>query len=264
MVKSVSRAWIWFLGIFLITFSILAVGLFVKNRKTTLNNIALRDSLAFYKSEYQKLQNDYSKLESKYNYALRSALTGSKLVDKKTQELVELEKTLQKQDSILRSIQDRVKEALIGYDNSQLSIDQRNGKLYVTMRNKLLFKSGSAKVESQGELALRKLAKVLVRDKDLHIMIEGHTDNVPIKANSKCWKDNWDLSAARAISVARILIDKYHISPDRIEIAGHSQYDPVAPNLTPQGRALNRRIEIIISPDISELFQIIENHRNAD
>ena len=126
------------------------------------------------------------------------------------------------------------------------------------MRDKLLFPLGSAQVQPDGMVALGKLAKVLKQNPDLNIIIEGHTDNVPIKPGTKCWKDNWDLSAARAISVARILIDKYGIAPERIEIAGKAQYDPVKPNIKPQWRALNRRIEIIVLPDLTEFYNLME------
>ncbi len=258
MVKSVSAAWLWFLGIFLVIFSFLATSLFIQHRKTSIKLDEYKDTLATYQELYTQLKKDYVILNNKYELALRSALQGSRLIAEKQEQLIKLERVLRKQDSMLRSLQENVKKVLVGYENDQLSIDQKEGKLYVTMRNKLLFPFGSAQVQPDGIVALGKLAKVLKQNPDLKILIEGHTDNVPIKPGSKCWKDNWDLSVARAISVARILINKYGIAPERIEVAGKAEYDPVMPNVTPEGRALNRRIEIIVAPDLSELYKILE------
>ncbi len=255
--KNASVAWLKFLALFLIIFSILAVGLFLKNRQAYKKVKMTQDSLEYYKKLYFDLKKDYSVLESKYNLALRSALEGTKLIAEKQQQLISLQKVLSKQDSILRAVKQAVKEVLVGYDNSMIKIEQKNGRLYITMRNKLLFPSGSDKVDPRGVRALGLLAGVLKKNPDLQVIIEGHTDNVPVKANTKCWKDNWDLSAARAISVARILINKYGVNPQSIEIAGKAEFDPVAPNLTAKGRSLNRRIEIIVAPDLSELYKIL-------
>ncbi len=256
MEKSAANIWLRFLGLFLIVFAVLSTGLFFKSRHAYKEIKSYRDSLKNCKELYSDLKEQYSILESKYNLALRSALQGTKLIAENQQQLVKLQKVLQTQDSVLRAVQMTVKEMLAGYDESQLKIEIKDGKLYVTMRNKLLFPSGSDRVQPQGVRALGQLARVLKKNPDLQIMIEGHTDNVPVK-KSRCWKDNWDLSAARSISVARILIDKYGINPERIEIAGKAQFDPVAPNLTERGRMLNRRTEIIITPDLSELYKIL-------
>ncbi len=258
MVKSVSSAWLWFLGLFLLIFSLLSTGLFIQNRKNSIKLKEFKDSLATYESLYTQLKKDYTVLNNKYNIALRSALQGSKIVAEKQQQLIKMQEVLNKQDSVLRSVQEQTKKALTGYAYDRLNIERKNGKLYVTMRDKLLFPLGSAQVQPDGMVALGKLAKVLKQNPDLNIIIEGHTDNVPIKPGTKCWKDNWDLSAARAISVARILIDKYGIAPERIEIAGKAQYDPVKPNIKPQWRALNRRIEIIVLPDLTEFYNLME------
>ena len=256
MEKSTVSIWLKFLALFLLVFAILSTGLFFKSRSAYKTIKTYQDSLKNYKQLYFELKKEYTLLENKYNLALRSALQGTKLIEQKQQQLIKLEKVLQKQDSILHAVQWALKEILSEYDESQLKIEVKNGKLYITMRNKLLFPSGSDKVQAQGLKALGQLAKVLKKNPDLEIMIEGHTDNVPIK-KSKCWKDNWDLSAARSISVARILINKYNINPERIEITGKAEFDPLAPNLTEKGRAMNRRTEIIITPDLSELYKII-------
>jgi chemotaxis protein MotB len=258
MVKSVSSAWLWFFGLFLIIFSFLATGLFIKHRKTSIRLSQYQDTLATYKELYTDLKQKYIVLNNKYEIAIRSAIQGNKLISEKQQQLIQMERVLKKQDSILNEMKDRIKQVMVGYKNDKFDISVRNGKLYVTLREKLLFPLGSAQVQPEGIRALGKVAKILNQDTSLTIIIEGHTDNIPIKPGTKCWKDNWDLSAARAISVARILINKYGVSPERITIAGRAQYDPVASNLTARGRALNRRIEIVVVPNMAELYKIIE------
>ena len=256
MEKSTANIWLKFLALFLIVFAVLSTGLFFKSRYAYKQIKSYKDSLENCKKLYSDLKNEYALLESKYNLALRSALQGTRLIAEKQEQLINLQKVLQKQDSILHAVQMTVKEVLSGYDESQLNVEIKDGKLYITLRNKLLFPSGSDKIQPQGIRALGQLAQVLKQNPDLQIMIEGHTDNVPVR-KSRCWKDNWDLSAARSISVARILIDKYGINPERIEIAGKAEFDPIAPNLTERGRMLNRRTEIIITPDLSELYKIL-------
>ena len=258
MAKSVSAAWLWFLSLFIVIFSFLATGVYLNNQKTKLKLKHYQDSLKTYEQLYTNIKQDYVVLNNKYQLALRSALQGSKVISEKQQQLIKLQQVLRKQDSILRSVRDNVQKALTGYTNSQLSVKMKNGKLYVTMHEVLLFPFGSAQVQRSGIKALGKLARVLRKNPNLNIIIEGHTDNIPIKSGQKCWKDNWDLSAARAISVARILINKYNIAPERIEVAGKAQYDPVMPNITAKGRAMNRRIEIIVTPKLDELYKLIQ------
>ncbi len=258
MVKSVSAAWLWFLSIFLIIFSFLASGLYIQYRNNSFKLKHYRDTLNTYKQLYTQLKQDYVVLDNKYKLALQSALQGNKLISQKQEQLIHLEQAIQRQDSIMRDLKEKFSTALTGYKNSQLSVTQRKGKLYITLHETLLFPFGSAQVQPQGIVALGKLAKVLKKHPDLNIIIEGHTDNIPIKPGHKCWKDNWDLSAARAIAVARILINKYNVAPERIEIAGKAQYDPVVPNINAHNRALNRRIEIIVNPDLSKILSILK------
>jgi chemotaxis protein MotB len=123
------------------------------------------------------------------------------------------------------------------------------------MSDKLLFKSGSADVESKGKEALQKLAEVLNKNNEIGIAIEGHTDNVPIK--TAIYKDNWDLSAARATNVVRLLTDEYNMDPHRLTAAGRGEFSPVADNSTMEGKAKNRRTEIVLSPKLDELLKAI-------
>ena len=163
-------------------------------------------------------------------------------------ELSQLKKS--KQDSIAKLLNASVKNALPGFTPDELSVEHRNGKVYVLMSDKLLFKSGSAAVEKPGRDALKKLADVLYKYPSLEIMIEGHTDNVPIK--TKEFKDNWDLSVARAVSIVRLLSVDYKLNPERIVAAGRSEYQPKASNNTSAGKARNRRTEIILTPVVEE------------
>jgi chemotaxis protein MotB len=126
------------------------------------------------------------------------------------------------------------------------------------MTDKLLFKSGSAAVEAKGKEAIKVLAGVLDKNRDIDILIEGHTDNVPIK--TAVYRDNWDLSVARATSIVRILTEEYKIQPTRLTASGKGEYSPRATNETPEGRALNRRTEIILSPKLDEIMQLLKTN----
>ena len=146
-------------------------------------------------------------------------------------------------------------DALVGFSANDLTVTQKNGKVYVSLSENLLFPSGSAVVNPQGKEALSKLADVLNVNPDISVDIEGHTDSIPIR---KKYEDNWALSTARAISIVRILVNDYKVDPVRVIASGHSQYDPVDTNSTEEGRARNRRTEIILSPKLDELYKLLE------
>jgi len=146
-------------------------------------------------------------------------------------------------------------EALKGFNSNDLSVIQKNGKVYVSLSENLLFPSGSAVVNPKGVDALSKLAAVLNLNPTVSVNIEGHTDSIPIKGR---YKDNWDLSTARADAIVRILVDTYRVDPVRVIASGHAFYDPVESNSTPEGRARNRRTEIILSPKLDEMYRLLE------
>ena len=146
-------------------------------------------------------------------------------------------------------------EALKGFNSNDLSVYQKNGKVYVRLSENLLFPSGSAVVNPKGVDALSKLAAVLNLNTDVSVNIEGHTDSIPIRGR---FKDNWDLSTARANAIVRVLVDNYKVDPVRVIASGHSYYDPIESNATPDGRALNRRTEIILSPKLDEMYKLLE------
>ena len=171
--------------------------------------------------------------------------------------LMEMEEMLYQKDRILDDLREKVAEALMGFEGQGLSVTRKDGKVYVSMDEKLLFRSGSTVVDPNGVQALRQLAQVLARNPEINIMIEGHTDDVPFRKGSSI-KDNWDLSVLRATSIVRILLENSGIDPVRLTVAGRGEYFPVDPAKTPEARRKNRRTEIILSPDLSEVFRILE------
>ena len=153
----------------------------------------------------------------------------------------------------------RVTDALLNFNENELTVEVKNGKVYVSLAEKLLFGSGSKKVDAQGANALKQLAAALKGNSEINIMVEGHTDNVPISRASQYMNDNWDLSVMRATSIVRILVSN-GVSPETITASGRGEFSPVAVNNTPENKALNRRTEIILTPKLDELFQILETY----
>jgi len=240
----------------------------VKYRKLSLLKDKLFDDYTQLSGNYDNLKNKNNDLNSRYDQLMNSTLTASQKFDRalknKEAELKEREEKLNalqalvhRQDSITNALESIVKNALLGFKSDELSVEVKDGKVYVSMRDKLLFKSGSAQVEDKGKDALKKLVNALNKNQDLDILIEGHTDNVPIK--TELYKDNWDLSVARATSIVRYITGENKINPKRIEASGRGEYYPVASNDTPEGRAKNRRTEIILSPKLEELMKILES-----
>lgn len=164
----------------------------------------------------------------------------------------ELEEAIKRQDEAQNQLKKRVADALIGYEKQGLTVVQKNGKIYVSLEAKLLFKSGSTFVEAEGKKALIDLAKVLQDEKDLEIIVEGHTDTDALKSATSP-KNNWELSVLRATSVVEIMLGNSNMDPKKLMPAGRSEYLPVDPT----DKAKNRRIEIIISPNLNDLFNII-------
>lgn len=169
--------------------------------------------------------------------------------------LQDLQNLLDQQRKATSELKNKMITALTGFSNSDLTITQKNGKVYVSLSEKFLFPSGSAVVNDSGKIALSKLANVLIANPDIAVDIEGHTDSIPIKGR---FEDNWALSTARATSVVRILVNTYKIDPAKVIASGHAWYDPVDTNATPEGRARNRRTEIILSPNLDEIYKLLE------
>lgn len=168
----------------------------------------------------------------------------------------ELENILKQKDAAVDSLKKKITDALTGFANKGISVYEKNGKVYVSMEEKLLFPSGSIKVQPEGVTALQKLAQALAANPDINIMVEGHTDDVPMHGSGDI-KDNWDLSVMRATSIVKILLQDSQIDPHRLMASGVSQYDPVDPATTAEARRKNRRTDIILTPKLNELFKIL-------
>jgi chemotaxis protein MotB len=169
--------------------------------------------------------------------------------------LQQLQSLIGQQQANTEALRKKIADALVNFNSNELSVFMKNGKVYVSMQESLLFPSGSAVVNQKGKDALAKLAGVLNTSPDINVEVEGHTDSIPI--NTKLYPDNWALSVARATSIARVMIKDYFVTPTRIKASGRGEYEPIASNSTDNGRAQNRRTEIILEPKLDELMQLI-------
>lgn len=202
---------------------------------------------------YQQMLSSNMTSQEKLNSLLSQKM--SELEDRE-HTINELQDMINAQNEKVHALLNSVKEALLGFSSEELTVTEKDGKVYIAMSDKLLFESGSAKVDKRGKEALAKLAEVLNKQSDIDVFIEGHTDSKPI--NTVQFKDNWDLSVIRATSVVRILTKDYGVSPLQIQPAGRAEFIPVANNETADGRARNRRTEIILSPKLDKLFQMLK------
>lgn len=187
---------------------------------------------------------------------------GEELTDKdmmlqeRAQRLQALESRLEQQQAIVVDLRKSIEEALVGFKDEDLDVEVRNGLVYISFSDKLLFPSGSARLNKGGIEAIGILGKVLNDNPDISIAVVGHTDSIPI--NTSSYRDNWDLSTARSKTITRQLIDQEEIDGFRLTASGRSSYEPVATNSTSEGRAKNRRTEIVLTPKLEELFKILE------
>jgi chemotaxis protein MotB len=258
------------------TFSVLAVALLllascVSKRKYVDSQVAVRllkaDS-ATLANRVSNLQEQVAQLEQKLKEmgatnaqlsesasATKAQLSSSKAAYAEQQrKLEQLQSLLDQQKQAAAALRKKMADALSGFSSNELTVTQKNGKVYVSLSENLLFPSGSADVNTKGKEALSKLAAVLIVNPDISVNIEGHTDSIPIRTK---YPDNWALSTARSTAIVRILTNTYHVDPTKIVASGHSQYDPVESNSTPEGRAKNRRTEIILSPKLDELYKLL-------
>ena len=229
-----------------------------------------KDEIAKLKQQITDLMSDTTRLGQAirdYRKSLYSNLSEQEklnmLLKEKMEKLAEREATINKlqaevdaQNARLQSLLNSVKDALLGFSSDELTVTEKNGKIYVAMSDKLLFESGSAQVNKQGKEALGKLAEVLKKQHDIDVFIEGHTDNKPIKTVQ--FKDNWDLSVVRATSVVRILTKDYGVNSLQILPCGRGEFMPVDNNESVEGRAHNRRTEIIMAPKLDKLMDILK------
>ena len=214
-----------------------------------------RDEIASLNKQLSNLSGKNKDLQSE-GAARQAALSKSQkdLLEQQAK-LEHLQALMDKQKKAIEEIRKKMTNALVGFNSNELTVSIKNGKVYVSLQENLLFPSGSAVVNPKGKDALSKLAAVLNLNADITVDIEGHTDSIPIHGK---YQDNWDLSLARSASIVRILTGDYRVDPTRVIASGHSQYDPVQTNSTSEGRALNRRTDIILSPKLDELYRLLQ------
>ena len=205
------------------------------------------------RSENRKLLTDLEALRlDLQNKEDSIAINGRRLAEREAR-LAELQAELDSKDAAMRDLKDRVSRALTAFEGKGLTVEQRDGRIHVSLENKLLFPSGSATVDQKGREALVELAKAIEGDADISILVEGHTDTDKILPGSS-FRDNWELSVERATSVVRILQESSAIAPRRITAAGRSEYVPV----DPADKARNRRIDVILTPDLTALYNLVK------
>ena len=211
------------------------------------------------KEDLQNKEDAIKEMERNLDIKKKNLETLNSELELRNKRLVELEGILSNKDSIVNALKTKVSAALTGFEGNGLTIVQKNGKVYVSLEEKLLFKSASTTVDPKGVSALKKLAKVLETNWDINVMVEGHTDDVPYVGSGQI-KDNWDLSAMRATSITKILLEGTTINPARITTAGRGEYSPIDPAKTKEARQKNRRTEIILTPKLDELLKILETN----
>ena len=235
-------------------------------RNDTLTAKKLRlvsDSTRLYMS-YTALQERYQKLladgSAETARMLKELETSQMALNERSRRVNELEAMLRSREEAINAIRRKVTDALTGFDGKGLSISIKNGNVYVSMDDKLLFRSGSFEIDPNGARAVHDLATVLAQNPDINVMVEGHTDDVPYRPNGQL-RDNLDLSAKRATTVVRLLLENKGIAPSRIIAAGRGESLPLASGKTSEARAKNRRTEIILTPKLDELMQLMQEQK---
>ncbi len=215
-----------------------------------------RSSYAALQQKYEKLLADGSAEAAKMLKELEKTQAS---LDERSRYISELEAMLRSRDEAIRGIRQKVADALVGFDGKGLTITQKNGMVYVSMDEKLLFKSGKFDIEPQGAEAIRELSKVLAANPDINVMVEGHTDDVPYRGSGQLL-DNWDLSVKRATTVTRLILENKTIAPERVAAAGRGEFLPLVQGANDDARRRNRRTEIILTPKLDELMKLMESY----
>ena len=222
-----------------------------KETKKLLEQLEQAQSELFAKEdELNKLSNSLDAKEEELKIAQEE-------LEARSVRVTELETIINKKDSMVTALKKSISKALIGLEGEGLTIEKRNGKVYISLEEDLLFASGKYVVNSGGVTALNKLATALSTQTDLEILVEGHTDNIPLSGKGLV-KDNWDLSVMRATNVVKVLTKNQSLNPLQLTAAGRAEFVPIASNETKQGRSSNRRIEMILSPNLDDLFDLLE------
>jgi len=254
-----------------------------KYEKTLAEKNDLEQKLEAAASNYKNLKNSYDALEknsstaiaanSKKNRELLETLEDKertlanergrldklqKDLERRSNRIDELEKLIAAKDAKMQSLKKSISRALRNFEGKGLTVEERNGKVYISMENKLLFESGSWAVGSQGRKAVKQLGKVLKSNSDIAVLIEGHTDNDPYPGNAQI-SGNWDLSTKRATAIVNILLENKQIDPQNLTAAGRGEHAPIASNETNEGKGKNRRIEVILTPKLDEISKLLND-----
>lgn len=214
----------------------------------TANSEKNRELLAQLEAKEQAMAAENERLE-----------TLKKQLEERSNRVAELEKVISDKDAAMSTLKDAISRALTDFEGKGLTVEQRDGKVYVSMENKLLFSSGSWAVGPEGRRAVQQLGTVLANNPDIAILIEGHTDNVPYQGSGQI-VGNWDLSTKRATAIVNILRENASINAENLTAAGRGEFAPVATNDTQEGKAKNRRIEVILTPKLDELTKLLNVH----
>ncbi|WP_256002052.1 OmpA/MotB family protein [Pedobacter deserti] len=214
----------------------------------------LNSALAELRNRYTEMDSNYAKLRQNSSNEINK-LSGD--LKRREQRLKEVEEILRKRDEATNQLKEKLQQALLGFAKSGLTVEIRNGKVYVSLTDKLLFPSGSIIIDEKGRQALSQLAEVLKQQPEINIAVEGHTDSQKI-TNLGQIKDNWDLSVLRSTSVVRYLTEVSKVESVRMTATGKGEYQPLAENTSAEGRSRNRRIEIVLSPKLDELYELIK------
>ncbi|WP_299250133.1 OmpA family protein [uncultured Lacinutrix sp.] len=204
-----------------------------------------RELLAQLEAKEQALASENARLEQL-----------KKELEARSNRVAELESVIAAKDAAMTSLKNAISNALTDFEGKGLTIEQRNGKVYVSMENKLLFNSGSWAVGVEGKKAVKQLGNVLGDNPEIAVLIEGHTDNAPYSGSGQI-KGNWDLSTKRATAIVEILRENNNINPENLTAAGRGEFLPIASNDTAEGKAKNRRIEVILTPKLDEISKLL-------
>ncbi len=234
----------------------------VREQNLMAKNNSLSDSILQLSGQINNLNNENAKLVKQIDDAWKEAsrLSGmanatQKQLEAEQKRLWDLRKRMDAQRTALENLRKKMADALVNFNSNELTVFTKNGRVYVSLQENLLFPSGSAVVNAKGKEALGTLAGVLNANPDITIVVEGHTDSIPIRGR---YEDNWALSVARATAIVRILTNTYKLDPGRIVASGKGEWEPVESNGTPEGRQRKRRTEIILAPKLDELMRLLE------
>ena len=217
----------------------------------------LLEQLEQAQSELFAKEDELNKLSNSLDVKEEELKVAQEELEARSVRVTELETIINKKDSMVTALKQSISKALRGLEGEGLTIEQRNGKVYISLEEDLLFASGKYTVNSGGIAALNKLATALAPQKDLEILVEGHTDSIPLSGRGLV-KDNWDLSVMRATNVVKVLTKNPSLNPLQLTAAGRAEFAPLASNKTKEGRSANRRIEMILSPNLDDLFELLE------